>query len=770
MAAVGWMAALACFVAPPAAWAKSSTLAYVANAGTNNVQILDLDTGQTVNTLYAGTAPWRLVLSPDGKRLMVQNWYAATTAVVDLATNRIEAVLPSRGPGVFTPKGDRFITYSWPGSFRETYSVKSFERVEQRQTEDRMVYDLRFWGKDRLFFGQYDPVATSARTVFDQVGVADLGAESEGSASIKTGTSPAKLVFAPKGEYLLTANIDDRDVTIINENGATARVTVGPGPREILFADGGKRLIVLCWARNARVSEIFTLNVDLKTRPWPTFTAGKTLRVPAGFVAGAMAPAGRLFYALDRLGNRLVAFDADTLEEKQSVAVGEQPSAFVLRTVSARERTRLAQKSESRIELEKIIAHMKSRGTAYRDVSFVETSTSEVPDESKEPAKESDPAAKPSTKTVTSTTKTMIRLPDSVRHELGDGAVRLAQGGRAIFVDKAGRFIETPRQDLLYTLYALYGLPVEEMVRQLAGDVPGSPWLRNGIAVDIVRAVEEEGHRYYAIGAMGKHDQVSQLWVSAETGLPVSLVEQFPVMRPNNPHGEDAGFGGLTETRFRYAKQKGGQVVPTRLSRYIDGKEVGVVDVTEPMFDQNPPPERFDLARLGGVVKAAPKKPATARISADKEPGVSVVGLGNDHIDSPFSEHGAYNSNPPTSGPHTPYIAEWGVHAVPIPPETQVHNLEDGGVLLQYSCPTPCPDLVSELERASTWHERVVVAPYPLMQHRIALTAWERIEVLDAFDEERVTAFIDAYAGKDHHPPRGEASNTDQESEGWNKK
>jgi hypothetical protein len=453
-----------------------------------------------------------------------------------------------------------------------------------------------------------------------------------------------------------------------------------------------------------------------------------------------------------------VTFDANTLEEKQSFAVGGDPSTFVLRTVSARERTRLARKSEARIELEKIIALMKSRGTAFRDVRFTETITSEVPDEPKDPAKGSAPTAKPPTKTVTSTTKTMIRLPDSVRQELVDGAVRLAQGGRAIFVNKAGRFIETPRQDLLYALYALYGLPVEDVVRYLAGDVPGSPWLRNGMAVDIVRTVDEEGHRYYAIGAMGNHEQVSQLWVSAETGLPMSLVEQFPVMRPQNPHGEDAGFGGLTETKLRYSAQKGGQVIPTRLSRYVDGKEVSVVDITDVVFDQNLSADRFDLARLGGVLKAAPKKPATARVSADTGPGVPVVGLGNDHIETPFSERAPYNSNPPTSGPHTPYIAEWGAHTVPIPPETQVHNLEDGGVLLQYSCPTPCPDLVRQLEGASTWHERVVVAPYPLMEHRIALTAWERIEILNEFDEERVTAFIEAYAGKDHHPAKGEGS------------
>ena len=38
------------------------------------------------------------------------------------------------------------------------------------------------------------------------------------------------------------------------------------------------------------------------------------------------------------------------------------------------------------------------------------------------------------------------------------------------------------------------------------------------------------------------------------------------------------------------------------------------------------------------------------------------------------------------------------------------------------------------------------------MKHRIALTAWGRIDTLEAFDEKRITAFIDACRGLDHHP------------------
>ena len=738
--------------------AKPATLAYIANAGNNHVQIVDVETGQTVNKLYTGATPWRLIESPDEKRLLVQNWYSETTAVVNLATNEIEAVLPTRGPGAFTPKGDKFWSYSWPGSFLQAYDGKTFKTLDQRQTEDRSVYDVLFWGKDRLYLGQYDPISKVGRQVFDFVMTAKLDDPKHVSSSIRTGTSPAKLVLDPTGEFLLTANVDDRDVTIVNTNGATARVTLGPGPRDILFTQNGKRMIVICWKPGARRSEVFTLSSNFAARPWPEVKADKAAEVEGGLVAAAVGPGGRVFYALDRPGKRLVTFDAETLKELSSVPVGDEPTTFVIRQVSQRERNRLARKTEARTRLEAVIATMKSHGAPYANVAFTETMTSEVPDEAQPSAGKAGEEAKPAMKTVTSALKTTIKLPDSVRHDFADGGVRLAQGGRAVSITKEGRFNDTPRQDLVYLLYALYGLPTDDVIRHLAGDVPGSPYLRNGIAVDIVRTVEEEGHRYYAIGAMGSHETVSQLWVSAETGFPVSLVEQFPVMRPKNPHAQGEGFLGLTETKVTYQKVDGGYAIPVKLSRYLDGKEIGWVEVSDIRFNQHPPDERFDLARLGGVLKAVPKKAEPAKVAAHEGPGLAVASQGSEHVGTPFDDHGPYSSNPPTSGPHTAYLTDWGPHAIPIPPETQVHNLEDGGVLVQYSCPTPCPDLVKQLEAAATKHDRVVVAPYPLMESRIALTAWERIETLNEFDDHRISAFIEAYAGKDHHPAKGEGS------------
>jgi len=179
-------------------------------------------------------------------------------------------------------------------------------------------------------------------------------------------------------------------------------------------------------------------------------------------------------------------------------------------------------------------------------------------------------------------------------------------------------------------------------------------------------------------------------------------------------------------------------------------------------------------ALIGSAQAEEPKH----RAPADNGPGRAVPLLGNDHVQSPSAPHIPYNSAPPTSGPHLPWVAKWGVHTTPILRELQVHNLEDGGVVVQYNCPQPCPELVAKLEKlAATYQEKaaaeraavspllknadqpprsrydhLIVAPYPDMKPKIALTAWGRIDTLETYDEGRITRFIEAYIGIDHHP------------------
>ena len=155
-------------------------------------------------------------------------------------------------------------------------------------------------------------------------------------------------------------------------------------------------------------------------------------------------------------------------------------------------------------------------------------------------------------------------------------------------------------------------------------------------------------------------------------------------------------------------------------------------------------------ASIAGVVVVAVIVGYFAYQAAPGQPGEKLADQGNRHIAAEGEPHEPYNSDPPTSGPHLPYIAPWGVHTRPIPPELQVHNLEDGGVIVQYNC--ECPELAEKLRGIVRPYDRqVILAPYPAMKSKIALSAWTRLETLDDFDAQKITRFIRAYRGIDHH-------------------
>jgi len=150
------------------------------------------------------------------------------------------------------------------------------------------------------------------------------------------------------------------------------------------------------------------------------------------------------------------------------------------------------------------------------------------------------------------------------------------------------------------------------------------------------------------------------------------------------------------------------------------------------------------------------------------QPGEFVASLGNKHIQNIADAHDPYNSLPPTSGTHVGGKAQWGISDSPIPDELQLHNLEDGGVIVQYNCTpgaepqnqaTPgaqvqdeCKKLVENLAGiVKKYSDKVLMAPYPKLDTRIALTAWTRLDKFNDFDKERIQKFVKAFRGIDHH-------------------
>ena len=139
-------------------------------------------------------------------------------------------------------------------------------------------------------------------------------------------------------------------------------------------------------------------------------------------------------------------------------------------------------------------------------------------------------------------------------------------------------------------------------------------------------------------------------------------------------------------------------------------------------------------------------------------PGVEMTNLGRDHV-IPGEEHPAYNSKPATSGWHydLPLApARWGIHEQPIADEILIHNLEHGYVNVHYNCPEGCDDLVANLtalvEEGLERRGKLLMAPYPDMDSRIALTAWTFIDQFEDFDEQRIRDFVAAHESSPRAP------------------
>ncbi|CAN5647709.1 hypothetical protein BH24ACT22_BH24ACT22_02690 [soil metagenome] len=153
---------------------------------------------------------------------------------------------------------------------------------------------------------------------------------------------------------------------------------------------------------------------------------------------------------------------------------------------------------------------------------------------------------------------------------------------------------------------------------------------------------------------------------------------------------------------------------------------------------------------IGGVVVAVAGLMVVLAIMS-QQPGQAVESLGNEHIESVNAEHKSYNTNPPTSGPHTEEMAPWGVSTEPVSDENQIHNLEDGGIAIQYGDDVE-PGEVRALATIMGDYETVILAPRPtLSENQIAVTAWGRIMRLDSVDEDKIRDFINTFEGQDHH-------------------
>jgi len=114
-----------------------------------------------------------------------------------------------------------------------------------------------------------------------------------------------------------------------------------------------------------------------------------------------------------------------------------------------------------------------------------------------------------------------------------------------------------------------------------------------------------------------------------------------------------------------------------------------------------------------------------------------------------------YNSFPATSGPHSAQPAIWNLYTSPVPELDLVHNLEHGGVAVQFGKDVHPDDIRAVVAWYLLSPDGMVAAPLPELEDTIALTAWRHLLTCTGFDEQAITAFRDTYRfnGPEKLPP-----------------
>ena len=165
------------------------------------------------------------------------------------------------------------------------------------------------------------------------------------------------------------------------------------------------------------------------------------------------------------------------------------------------------------------------------------------------------------------------------------------------------------------------------------------------------------------------------------------------------------------------------------------------------------------LVLLATATSASAQNGAPAGCSKRTYPGQPVKHTQNIELKP------KYNSFPPTTGTHYYLPAKFNLYTFELPQLVVVHNLEHGGVAVQYGRKVPA----ATVAKIRAWYLRdtnaLLVAPLPALGDKIALTAWNAepyqgsqpdpgrgvVATCSGFDAAEFTAFV-----KQHRYKSGE--------------
>lgn len=304
----------------------------------NAVDFMDPGSGLRLASVPTGYAPHEVSVSPDGKRAAVSNYGTreqpgSTLSIVDLEQpreiRRIDLAPHTRPHGVAWFAPDR-IAVTTEGSRHlllvEPETGHIVRAIATAQETSHMVAVSSDGSRAYV---------TNIR--FGTTTALDLAAGRK-LADLPTGAGSEAVALTPDGRELWVAARTDGHIAVVDTSllEVRARLPLSGIPIRIAMTPDGRTALVTC----AGSGELVALDVATRTergrrkvdvpsvpgaaeRPFAKLASGSVL--PVGLL---VSPDGRSAYVAATMGDRIVQFDARTLEVLRSVDVGGEPDGL----------------------------------------------------------------------------------------------------------------------------------------------------------------------------------------------------------------------------------------------------------------------------------------------------------------------------------------------------------------------------------------------------------------------------------------------------------
>ena len=333
-----------------AAWLAATPVAaetlLVVRKTDDAVDLVDPGSGLRLASVPLGHAPHEVSVSPDGKRAAATNYGTrerpgSTLSIVDLEQarelRRIDLAPHTRPHGVAWFAADR-IAVTTEGSKHllivEPESGRIVNAIETGQDVSHMVAvsaDAR-----RAYVTN---IGSGTSTVLDIVAGRKLG-------DVATGAGSEALAVTPDGKELWVAARAAGHVAIVDTVTlqVTARLPLPGIPIRVAITPDGRTALVTCAGSSELVAfdlsshkERVRRKVDVPLAP------GAAVRPFAQMARGSVLPVGLLVsrdgrsaYVAATMGDRVVQYDAATLQPLRSIEVGGEPDGLATTVVMPR--------------------------------------------------------------------------------------------------------------------------------------------------------------------------------------------------------------------------------------------------------------------------------------------------------------------------------------------------------------------------------------------------------------------------------------------------